>query len=102
MNSFVVKFRYVIDLLNFFVFVFDVMLRDVFLCLNCEYADSIRLSSRRGLSIRSQAQLLRDCLSHGALSTMNIGLPSQYFKTSRINKYDLASIDVYCGVNSVL
>jgi hypothetical protein len=54
-NSFIVRFQHAIDLLNLSLLLsgFDVMLlKNTFvLCLNDEYADSIRLLSPKGLRI---------------------------------------------------
>ena len=55
MNSFIVRFQHAIDLLYLsLLFIgFDVILlkKILVLCLNDEYADSIRLLSRKGLRI---------------------------------------------------
>ena len=40
---------------------------------------------RKGSALYGKPSSSRACLSHGVLSTMNVGLPSQYFKTSRMN-----------------
>jgi hypothetical protein len=48
-----------------------------------------RLSSylQQGLHVASKAQLLEDPVSHGALFTTKVGVPSQYFRASSMNSF---------------
>jgi len=83
-----------IDLLNlslpFNGFEVTLSKKALVLHLKDEYADSIKLLSPKGLHPIPQAKLLKGTpqpRSDGALSTTNVGLPSQCFRTSSTNSF---------------
>jgi hypothetical protein len=94
MNSFMNSSQHSIDLLNlsllFSGFEVTLLKKAFVLCLKDEYTDSTKLLSPKGLHVVSQAELLENFpqpRSDGALSTTNVGPPSQCFRTSSTKSF---------------